>query len=188
MGKLAKFVEGQGASPAGLPELCPKTIKDYRRELRKGRTQATLGGQKKLGKLVIGVSSKILTSWPANCRCSEIPVGTPMPDPDPETGSRAGGRVNALCQACKRVHWALETFVELERITTERLRIDVSMLKLSAKPSAEGSNPAVGVHAMVEMVRDHNTKRQEEAKAVKASPSQDLAINDPPVPRIAASA
>lgn len=183
MANLEKYEPGPGP-PTSL-ELRPETVKAYRNELRRARVHASLPKQDELAELAIGTCFKILSEREEKCQCSTSPIAGHL---------KSATRVNALCQPCKRAHWALTMVVELERLVNDRIKIDAGLLKLSAE-RVSGANDAASdqagnavelIRAAQDVVQQRALESRQSLKSVDAtictpvSPDKELVIDEPP--------
>ena len=82
--------------------------------------------QEELDELAIGFCIEILTTWKKRCTC-DLQYST---DEERQKAFRKRGGAK-LCQACKRVSWALRLWIEIERIVVEQMKIEAGLMKVS---------------------------------------------------------
>lgn len=157
MADLAKR-EDLIAPPTAL-ELRPETVKAYRNELRRARVHASLPRQDELAKIAIDTCIDILSNREARCMCATEEVSGKL-------AHKKGTRINALCQSCKRAHWALTMVIDLEKLIVDRIKIDAGLLKLSAE-RISGVNDLGSAASLntVEIIRAYHREAQQASAA-----------------------
>jgi hypothetical protein len=109
-------------SADGLPDM--KAIAFWREQLFKSRTAAVLPQQDKMVAAASDICMKVLTEWESRCTC---PPADLTREERLDILKRMAG--SKLCQACKRLHQVLYVWVEMEKITTFRQKMDAALLK-----------------------------------------------------------
>lgn len=108
--------------------LDPEVLRAYRRELELSRQECLLPYQDQLAAKIIDMTIKILDEWEERCACParDLPV-------EERIKMLKQMKHTALCQACKRLHWVLLLWVDIEKLHLERLKMHYNIIKMSDK-------------------------------------------------------
>lgn len=152
-------------------------LKRVRRQLRTAHRQSGLPGQDELAKACTDACIKALADWPEKCICPRGPVDGADRQRGPRR--RRGHGTVRLCPACQRAQSVLRTWVQLEKLSTARLALEVQLLGQAMKHigDTEGTGEANGWHDTVELIRAYQTARRAEQEA-----STDSQTNSAPPP------
>ena len=132
----------------------PEVLEAYRIELRQARQDSLFPAQDRLAEQIIDLTMKIVDEWEGRCVCPDRTLTR-----EQRIKMLKDMKHTALCQACKRLRWALGLWIDIERLHTERLKLHYGIIRLADKRKPD--TPSATMIA-ADIINSYHAEREKE--------------------------